>query len=224
MTTDLSIVFDLDGTLIDSARDLAESANELVTGVGGRPLAAAQVSDMVGEGAALLVRRALVASGLDPDTPAALARFLKIYDSRLLNHTRPYPGMVEALERASTRARLSVLTNKPIGPSQAILEHLGLARFFEAVLGGDGPFPRKPDPSALRVLMRNAGDRPTLLVGDSPIDAKTAAAGGCTFVWARYGFGAARFEGDPPATDYVLEQPGDLAAVVDRFARVSPGA
>lgn len=222
--TGLSIVFDLDGTLIDSARDLAESANELVVGLGGRPLDMTRVPDMVGEGAAVLVRRALVASGLDPDTSAALPRFLKIYDGRLLDHTRPYPGIVEALEMASPRARLSVLTNKPIAPSLAILEHLDLARFFDTVLGGDGPFPRKPDPSSLRVLMKKAGDRRTLLVGDSPIDAKTASAGRCAFAWARYGFGAARFEDGPPATEYVLESPADLAAAIDRFERVSLGA
>lgn len=219
----LLAVFDLDGTLVDSVRDLAESANDLVVGLGGRPLEMARVGDMVGEGAALLVQRALAAGGLDPDTPAALPRFLEIYDRRLLNHTKPYPGMREALMRTASRTRLAVLTNKPLRPSRRILERLDLIAFFDEVIGGDGPFPRKPDPTALAVLTKKSGDLPTLMIGDSPIDAKTAAAAGCTFVWARYGFGRARFD-EPPDTSYVLDQPSDLADVIDRFEGISQSA
>lgn len=215
-------VFDLDGTLIDSVRDLAESASELVVTLGGQPLDQDQVATMVGEGAALLVRRALAAGGVDPDTEGALQRFLEIYSRRLLDHTALYPGMREALDLASRRARLAVLTNKPLEPSRRILEHLNLGSYFEDVLGGDGPHPRKPDASALEMLRTKSGGLPTLMIGDSPIDAQTAAAGGCPFVWARYGFGAARFDA-PPVTDYVLDRPADLAAVLDRFERVSRG-
>ena len=116
------VVFDLDGTLIDSAADLAASASELVTSLGGRPLAVAEVTMMVGDGAAVLVRRALEAGGADPSTPGALARFLEIYDRRLLDHTVAYPGIREALPIVARRARMAVLTNKPLAPAQRILE------------------------------------------------------------------------------------------------------
>lgn len=168
---------------------------------------------MVGEGAGVLVRRALAAAGLPPDTPGALARFLEIYDGRLLDTTVAYAGVVDMLTLASRHARLSVLTNKPLAPSQRILDALGLSAYFSGVIGGDTPHGRKPAASGLRVLAEDA--EYVMLVGDSPIDAETAAAAGCDFVWARYGFGAQRFD-TPPATPYVIDRPADFAAVLDR--------
>lgn len=216
------LIFDLDGTLIDSVGDLAASANELVTTLGGRPIDHTEVADMVGEGASVLVKRALAEAGLDPDTPGALVQFLQIYGRRLLDTTTPYPGVVDALLMASRRARMAVLTNKPLSPTQRILDDLGLRQYFEAVIGGDGPHGRKPDPTGLQAL--TGGLHQVLLIGDSPIDAQTAAAAGCAFAWARYGFGAARFEHTPPNTPYVLHAPADLASVVERFAAVTTGA
>ncbi len=168
---------------------------------------------MVGEGAGVLVRRALTAAGVDPDTPDALARFLEIYDRRLLETTVAYDGVPEMLQLASRHARLAVLTNKPLAASQRILDGLGLSVFFADVIGGDSPFGRKPDPSGLRSL--SSGSPYVMLVGDSPIDADTAAAANCDFVWARYGFGAQRFE-EPPDTPFVLDRPQDFAAIFDR--------
>jgi phosphoglycolate phosphatase len=216
------LVFDLDGTLIDSVGDLAASASELVTSLGGRALDQSEVAAMVGDGAAQLVRRALEASGLPPDLPGALSRFLDIYDRRLLDTTVAYAGIPEALMIVSRRARLAVLTNKPLGFSRRILDALALSPAFDAVIGGDGPYPRKPDPAGLRALM-SASTR-VLMVGDSPIDWTTASAGGCSFAWARYGFGAARFDGDGPDTPYRLDRPSDLVEVVDRFIAVTAGA
>jgi phosphoglycolate phosphatase len=214
------IAFDLDGTLIDSVGDLATSASELVTVLGGRPLAADEVVLMVGEGAGILVRKALAAAGLDPDTPGALARFLDIYDRHLFDTTAAYTGVPEMLQLASRRARLSVLTNKPLAPSRRILEGLGLLSFFETVIGGDSELGRKPDPAGLRAAASDADH--VVLVGDSPIDWRTAAAAGCDFVWARYGFGAARFD-QAPATPYVMDRPADLAAVLDRLRAIRCG-
>jgi phosphoglycolate phosphatase len=215
------VVFDLDGTLIDSVRDLSASASELVTSLGGRRLESNEVAAMVGDGALMLVKRALAASGLDPDTPGALERFLDIYDRRLLETTTAYVGIEDALANVSQRARLAVLTNKPLAPSQRILEGLGLARFFDTVIGGDGPLGRNPLPAALHTLARESHQ--LLLVGDSPIDWQTAVAGGCAFAWARYGFGAMRFGDTPPDTPYVLERPIDLIEVLDRYSNVMTG-
>jgi phosphoglycolate phosphatase len=216
------VVFDLDGTLIDSVTDLARSASELVTSLGGRPLGEDEVAGMIGDGAAMLVRRAVEASGLDANRPDALPRFLEIYGRRLLETTVAYPGIDDALAMASRRARLAVLTNKPLGFSTEILDALGLSRYFSTIVGGDGPLGRKPDPAGLRSLASGA---PTvMLIGDSPIDAQTADAAGCAFGWARYGFSARRFNDAKPDTPYVLERPSDLAAVLDRFAAVTTGA
>jgi phosphoglycolate phosphatase len=218
----MRLVFDLDGTLIDSVGDLSASASDLVTSLGGRPLAQSEVAAMVGEGAGLLVRRALVAAGLDPETPGALPRFLGIYERRLLDTTVPYVGVEDALIMASRRARMAVLTNKPLAPSRRLLEALGLARYFDTVIGGDTAHGRKPDPAGLHALA--AGFERVLLVGDSPIDWQTSRAAGCGFAWARYGFGAARFEDSAPDTPYVLDRPADLGAIVDRFDAVMRGA
>jgi len=217
----VEIVFDLDGTLIDSVGDLAASASELAMTLGGRPLNQSEVATMVGDGAGLLVRRALSAAGLNPETPNALPRFLEIYARRLLDTTRPYQGVPEALAIASRRARLTVLTNKPQEPTERILDALDLSKYFDAVVGGDGPDGRKPDPRGLRALAR--GSSAVLLVGDSPVDWQTAQAAGCRFAWARYGFGSVRFDGDHPDTPYVLDRPADLAEVLDRFSAVISG-
>ena len=211
----MTIVFDLDGTLVDSGRDLAESASELVQGYGAQPIPVHDVLTMVGEGAAVLVRRALQRSGVDPETPGALDRFLEIYDRRLLDHTVAYPGMHETLAILTCRGPLAVLTNKPLAPSRAILESLGLLGYFVEVIGGDGPHGRKPKPAGLLALAGLDGGR-AVLVGDSPIDATTAQAVGCPFVFARYGFGAARFGATPPDTALVIDHPRELIAVMER--------
>jgi len=208
------IVFDLDGTLIDSARDLAEAASDLVQEYGGPALTEAAVVSMIGEGAAVLVSRALTYGGLDPAMPGALERFLDIYDRRLLNHTVPYEGMHEVLALLMARGPLAVLTNKPLAPTEAVLRQLGLRGFFSAIRGGDGPHPRKPDPTALSALMASASG-PTLMVGDSPVDAQTAAAAGCPFILAAYGFGVGKFAGGVPEGIRRAHHPRELVSLAD---------
>jgi phosphoglycolate phosphatase len=174
---------------------------------------------MVGEGAAVLVRRALAYAGL-ADVPAALPRFRQIYDSRLLRHTRPYPGIPEALHRAREYARLAVLTNKPIGPSERILEALDLRPLFDSVIGGDGPFPRKPEPASLRALMEEASAVPsaTLLVGDSLIDHETAQRAEVRCCLVSYGFGYSTF---PPerltSAEWIVSSASELPKVFHQF-------
>jgi phosphoglycolate phosphatase len=211
------IVFDLDGTLIDSRRDLADSANALLASCGAALLSEEQIGRMVGDGAATLVARAFEASGVE--RPAdALERFLALYDERLTNYTRPYQGIPEVLEMLGLRAKLAVLTNKPLASTRRILARLELARHFadDAVVGGDGPLPRKPDPAGLRHLARLAkvGTSSTLLVGDSIVDFRTARAALVRICLARYGFG---YEGFPRheihSFDCVVDVPADLLAL-----------
>jgi phosphoglycolate phosphatase len=211
------IVFDLDGTLIDSRRDLADSANALLEACAAEPLSEERIGRMVGDGAATLVARVFEARGLA--MPAdALARFLAFYDERLLRHTRPYSGIPALLDLLALRAELALLTNKPLASTRRILAGLDLARHFRdaTVVGGDGPLPRKPDPAALRSLMARAGASPdeTLLVGDSVIDFRTARAALTPVCLARYGFG---FDGFPVhelgPDDFVIDTPGDLLAM-----------
>lgn len=210
------IVFDLDGTLIDSRRDLADATNALLEELGAAGLPVEAVTAMVGEGAAVLVRRALTASGLDPQTPGALDRFLVHYDARLVSHTRPYPGMREALEALRAAAPLAVLTNKPQRASERILEALELAPYFECVVGGDTAYGRKPDPAGLLHLTRAAEVPPdaTVLVGDSPIDRDTARRAGTRICLARYGFGFTFRASELDGADAIVDSPRDLVAVL----------
>jgi phosphoglycolate phosphatase len=174
---------------------------------------------MVGEGAGVLVTRALDAAAVEYH-PAALARFLEIYDSRLLNHTRAYEGVVEAIEAARRHAHVAVLTNKPLRPTERILEGLRLRDLFEDVLGGDGPLPRKPDPSGLMTLMRRAGVTPadTLLVGDSRIDHETARHASARCCLAAYGFGYETFPLDRLTGDeWIATAPTELTVIVEQF-------
>jgi phosphoglycolate phosphatase len=208
------VVFDLDGTLIDSRRDLAESANVVLAEHGCPPLAEVALGRMVGDGAAMLVSRAFEASGrVQP--PGALKRFLEVYDARLVACTRPYAGVPEMLQRAKARAAIAILTNKPLGATRRILSELDLERFFRAsmVVGADGPFARKPDPGGMLFLADAArvAARDALMVGDSIIDWKTARAAGSPACLARYGFG---FDGFPAGClrpgDTVIDEPGQL--------------
>jgi phosphoglycolate phosphatase len=207
-------VFDLDGTLVDSRRDLAESANVLLAERGCAALPEDAIGRMVGDGAATLIARVFVAAGSVPP-PDALARFLAIYNSRLLKFTRAYPGIPEALAALGARAQLAVLTNKPRYATCEILDALDLARHFPPaqVLGGDGPFPRKPDPSGLHHLIREAASTPddTTMVGDSVIDWRTARAARTHVCLVRYGFGFEGFPiGDLDADDLVVDSPAAL--------------
>jgi phosphoglycolate phosphatase len=208
------IVFDLDGTLIDSRRDIADAANALLVERGGAALAEEQIGDMVGDGAVTLLARAFAAARIEPP-PDALQRFLAIYERHLLDHTRPYSGMREVLTRLAGRATLALLTNKPGRATRLVLDGLDLSRHFSPamVVSGDGPFPRKPDPAGLEHLMNQTRCPPqsTLMVGDSLIDWKTARAAEASICLARYGFGYRGFSlNDLGPQDLVVDAPSDL--------------
>jgi phosphoglycolate phosphatase len=221
------VVFDLDGTLIDSRRDLADSVNAVLVELGAAPRALDDVTAMVGEGAAVLVQRALSVSGLPPDMPGALDRFLEHYARRLTNHTRPYPGIAETLDGLTKEGlTLAVLTNKPQNATNEILERLGLARRFAEVIGGDTAAGRKPDPAGLLSIARDAGTLPaeTLLVGDSAIDLRTAHRAGSAICLARYGFGLHLDDVPLRGDERFIDQPADLLPLVRSFRANTPAA
>jgi phosphoglycolate phosphatase len=212
------IVFDLDGTLLDSLADLCVAINRLAAEHGGRPLSSQEVARMVGEGAGVLVSRAIEASGARVAVAEALPRYLEIYDSLLPGQTRPYPGIPEVLAAAAPARQLAVLTNKPTEASRKILDAFGLSARFLAIVGGDGPYRRKPHPDGLAHIMSIAAVKPadTLLVGDSSVDVQTAHNAGARVCVARYGFGQASFQVSALRGDEIfVDRPEELTAVID---------
>ena len=211
-------VFDLDGTLIDSRRDLADSANAMLAGYGASPLGEDQIASMVGSGAATLVKRVITAAGVNAALDEALALFLAAYDSRLTHHTRPYDGIPALLdELEAVDMVMAVLTNKPLEQSVRILDAFDLSNHFKWVIGGDGPWPRKPAPDSMQFLMQkaDANSGETVLVGDSSVDLQTSRNAGVPICLARYGFGFA----DLPATDLrgdesFVDAPSEISGVL----------
>lgn len=211
-------VFDLDGTLIDSRRDLADSANEMLATYGAGPLDEQRIISMVGCGAPTLVKRVLAAANTDAPLDEALARFLAAYNQRLTSYTRPYEGIPDLLDELHSRGvAMALLTNKPLEQSVTILEAFGLARYFQWIVGGDGPWPRKPAPEGMRFLMQQAAAAPdtTVLIGDSTIDLQTARNAGVRVCLARYGFGFADLAAsDLRGDEALVDAPRDISGVL----------
>jgi phosphoglycolate phosphatase len=194
----LQAIFDLDGTLIDSAPDLHQAVNRMLAQHGRAPLSLAQVRGMVGDGAGKLIEQVLAARGLSAALQAAALRsFLAFYEEEPLVHTQLYPGVPETLQELKDRGLpLALCTNKPEAPTREILARLDLARYFGQVIGGDThPF-RKPDPRMLLSLLEpSVSPGSAVLVGDSEVDAATAAAAGVPFVLMSYGYHRGPLEG-----------------------------
>jgi phosphoglycolate phosphatase len=213
-------VFDLDGTLIDSRRDLADSGNAMLAAYGAPPLSEDAIASMVGCGAPTLVKRMMTAAGVDAPIDEALPRFLAEYDGRLTHHTRPYDGIPLVLDDLhAEHIAMALLTNKPFDQSVRILDAFGLVKYFQWVVGGDGPLPRKPAPEGLRFLMHQASAAPgeTILIGDSAVDLQTSRNADTRICLARYGFGfaelvAADLRGDESLVDTPAEISGVLHA------------
>jgi phosphoglycolate phosphatase len=186
MTRVRHLIFDLDGTLVDSAPDLATALNGLLAELGKPPLAETTVRSMVGDGAGVLVQRGLAASGLaDADQPSALKRFLALYRDCLIDQTRAYPEVEAVLERLTAEGyKLGICTNKPADPTQRILAALKLDRFFGTVIGGDSLPKRKPDPEPLLAAIEGLGGTAStaVMIGDSANDVLCARAAAVTAI------------------------------------------
>jgi phosphoglycolate phosphatase len=211
------LVFDLDGTLVDSIHDLAEAASDLSEAHGGSRFDDETVCRMVGEGAAILVERVMARAGHPAPPPGSLEQFLALYDRRMFDTTRAYPGMADTLRTLADTHAMALLTNKPESSARKVLAHCGLDGFFSHMVFGDGEMARKPDPAGLRWLMKchRASAKRTILVGDSEVDLATARAGGVQICLARYGFGFIRVDRSTlRADDWFLDQPRDLLALL----------
>lgn len=195
------VVFDLDGTLIDSSRDLATAVNRALERVapGAPRLSDDAVRSFIGSGAGVLIARSLARAGLPCTAEEVLPVFLEEYAACLLEETRLYPGTVEALDRLRDRT-LAVLTNKPGDMSRTILTGLGVADRFFRIYGAGDVSARKPDPAGLNRLAQEAGVEPgdTVMVGDSAIDVRTGRAAGAWTAGVTYGFDAESFREHPP--------------------------
>ena len=209
------VSFDLDGTLIDSRHDLASAVNHVLAVFGLPGIRPKTLYGYVGDGARALVERALGPERRDR-LEEGVGLFMTYYGEHLLDATRPYPGMVEALDGLGARAvALSVLTNKPVALSRAILEGLGLASRFVDIVGGDSLPVRKPDPTGLDYLRQRTGTprERMLLVGDSGIDVQTGRAGGVTTCGVAWGLAPEALRAAEP--DILVAHPSELLTIVD---------
>jgi phosphoglycolate phosphatase len=220
------LVFDLDGTLIDSAQDLCNSVNATLAQFGRPRLPDTTIAGYIGNGARLLVQRAFAADdGVDPDEQTlakGYAFFLDYYREHKLDYTYAYDGVLEALE-ALRHVRdqpdvpprtLAVLTNKPVRPAQAICEGLGLAPYFLNIYGGNSFATKKPDPEGLLALMAEANARPeeTVMIGDSQVDVQTARNAGAWCIGCTFGLAPGSLEAIPP--DVLVDSPADWTAAL----------
>jgi len=213
------LIFDLDGTLVDSRIDLANSVNAMLRNFDKAELPNEVIASYIGDGAPMLVRRALG----DPDDESfvnkALEFFLLYYREHKLDYTFVYDGIKESLDaiqnsRNGNPAKMAVLSNKPVYPSRAIVEALGLGRYFFQVYGGNSFHTKKPDPAGVHALLQEAQVQPleAAIVGDSEIDVLTAHNSGIYSVGVKYGFAPHTLETVPP--DVLIDTPHELAEVL----------
>ncbi len=228
------LIFDLDGTLIDSRLDLVHSVNAALRHLGRPELPDDQIASYVGDGAPTLIRRTLGTEANDEAlVRKGLEYFLSYYREHKLDHTRVYDGVKEALQavrhsRNGLQRKMAVLSNKPVVPSRAIVESLGLGDFFVKVYGGNSFATKKPDPEGAQTILRETGAaaEETLLIGDSGVDVATGRNAGLWTCGVTYGFAPHTLEQDP--ADVIIDTPKELAelfadpvGVETRFARQS---
>jgi phosphoglycolate phosphatase len=209
-----ALIFDLDGTLIDSKLDLIRSVNAMLREMGRPELNTETISGYIGHGAPRLVARALGCTASEPELKRGLEFFLGYYEEHKMDTTRTYPGVAETLEEFKTLP-MGVLTNKPVRISIRILKSLQLSHYFRAIYGGNSFESKKPNPFGARKILDEFGVAPgqAMIVGDSEVDVQTARNAGAFAAAVNYGFGVhdrARY----PA-DIYLDQFADLARHVN---------
>ena len=213
------LIFDLDGTLVDSRLDLANSVNAMLRHFSKPPLPNEAIAGYIGDGAPMLVRRSLG----DPDDESyvqkALEFFLLYYREHKLDNTYVYAGITESLEaiqqsRNGRPVKMAVLSNKPVGPSRAIVDALGLGKYFFQVYGGNSFHTKKPDPAGVQALLDEAGTKPaeTIIIGDSDVDVLTGRNAGIYSIGVKYGLAPHTLEDAPP--DVLIENPQELALLL----------
>lgn len=201
------LIFDLDGTLIDSKLDLALAVNATLAHMGMPPLEVDQVSTYVGNGAPVLIRRALGEQATEAEIEEALEFFLEYYRAHELDNTRLYPGVSQSLDRLyAAGKRLAVLTNKPVAMSRAIVEGLGVGARFFRVYGGNSFDFKKPHPVGVEALLTETGvgRARTLMIGDSSVDIQTARNAGVSSCGVTYGFAPQTLH--DPAPDLLVDR------------------
>jgi phosphoglycolate phosphatase len=212
------LVFDLDGTLIDSRQDLVNSVNASLRFLGRPELPSDVIASLVGDGAPVLVRRALG----DPVDESLILRgleyFITFYREHKLDHTTLYAGIPEALHSLQgsngTLRKMAVLTNKPVRPAQGIVDALGISSFFPIVYGGNSFDTKKPDPLGIQTILAETGTQPdeTLMIGDSAVDILTGRNAGTWTCGVTYGFAPHTLCEAPP--DALVESPRELAELL----------
>jgi phosphoglycolate phosphatase len=223
------LVFDLDGTLIDSAQDLCNSVNAALEQFHLNPLPDPAIAGFVGNGAPMLMRRSLALAGnMTPESvnqellDQSYQFFLQYYREHKLDFTYAYEGVLEALKAlhelhegpVGVARSMAVLTNKPVRPARGICEGLGLADYFLHIYGGDSFPVKKPDPTGLRSLMEEVGAKPeeTAMIGDSKVDVQTARNAGAWAIGCAFGFGPQNLMEIPP--DILVDRALDWTAAL----------
>ena len=207
------LIFDLDGTLVDSKKDLSAAVNH-VRGTFNLPvLSEMEIAGFIGGGAQQLIRRALGPEISERDSQFALQLFLSYYRGHMLDRTVLYPGVRETLERLND-CRLAVLTNKPVHFSCSMLDGLGIYRYFDAVYGGNSFETKKPDPVGIfKILSDTRGHREKAwMIGDSSVDVQTGRNAGVTTCGVTYGYAPESFKESPP--DFKIDRFPDLEKLI----------
>jgi phosphoglycolate phosphatase len=209
------LIFDLDGTLIDSKQDLVQAVNAARTRMHLAPLDDETIASYVGNGAPVLIRRAMGPEATEEQCREALQYFYEFYRDHMLDHTVLYPGVREALDQLhAAQMPMAVLTNKPVRFSKGIIEGLGLTSHFFQVYGGNSFEQKKPHPVGIEALMSEAGTKAaeTLMIGDSAVDIQTARNAGVTAVGVTWGLQPESLETSPP--DHVITDMRELVPLV----------
>jgi len=219
------VIFDLDGTLIDSRLDLVHSVNAALRHIGQPELPDDVIASYVGDGAPILIQRALGGDTVDEAlVRKGLEFFLSYYREHKLDHTTVYPGIAETLAAIQNSAngvprKMAVLSNKPVKPSQAIVEALGLGKFFSQVYGGNSFATKKPDPEGAHRLLEESGVRAehAVMVGDSHTDVETGRNAGMWTIGVTYGFAPHTLADEPP--DVLVDRPQEVGQVLSAGSR-----